>query len=261
MPTAAEAACAEILDSLVKRDGSVEITPILGKDDQIPPTARVRLLARTGKGMVIDRPLGQAFTRHMVEGTRLHVLVADGPDRWEFHTTVLGTIQYRLNDATEVPAIAIGSVGSVRSAQRREYFRVTIGSVLVKSVRLTPVLSDAQTQTGTDEAAGMQDVKPFDAKLINIGGGGIGVITPQRVAWQLPLVRRYQCSLPLPTRNTPVVIPADVVRLEEQEDGTTYMGLQFDFENLPDRHACADAICHFTAWHQRQILQRRKERE
>lgn len=250
-----------MLDSLVKRDGSVEITPILGHDDRVPPTARVRLLALASNGVVIDRPIGQAFTRHMVKGTRLHVLVAEGAERWEFHAAILDTVPFRLNDSTEVPAIVISSPKTVHSAQRRAYFRVTIGSVAVKNTRLTPILGDAQTETESDEAAPQSDIKPFEAKLLNIGGGGIGVLTPQRVAWQLPMVRRYECTLPLPTRKTPVVIPADVVRLEEQEDGTTYMGLQFDFENLPDRHACADAICHFTAWHQRQILQRRKERE
>lgn len=246
-----------MLDAMVKRDGSIEITPVVGDDEGPPPTARVRLLVRNDKGMVIDRPIGMAFLRHMEKGTRLNALVAEGADRWQFSSTILGAVTYRLNDATEVPAIAITLERNVRSAQRREFFRVTIGNVAVKTVLMTPNNAERK-QAATDDVDG---IKPFEAKLINIGGGGIGVLTPQRVDWQLPLIRHYDCTLRLPTRNEPLIVPAEVVRLEAQEDGTSYMGLHFTFATPADRRACEDAICPFTAWHQRQILQRRKERE
>ncbi|MCX5661132.1 MAG: PilZ domain-containing protein [Planctomycetota bacterium] len=103
-------------------------------------------------------------------------------------------------------------------------------------------------------------VQPFHAKLLNLSGGGMGVETPQRIG---PIARQiiyYRCQIRLPNVDQIIETAAEMRFVEEREGGTYYLGLHFDFLNPAHKRQCVDAICKFCAWHQRQQLQRLRDK-
>lgn len=238
-------------------------------EDRLAPTYRVRLLSLEG-GVLVERPQSADAARYLRDGTVLRVLAAEKDDRWEFVAAVAGQELHALNRATKVPAVRLSPTGAARSAQRRSFFRVSAAGVPLKPVWLRPMEgvkpapSPAELEANPGQlaaeplAAPLYLHEPFPTTLLNVGGGGIGVEAPLRVAQQLPRILSYSARLELPTLPRAIDVATKLVHLQPRDDGTHYMGLAFEFADPAAKRRDVDLLCKFTTWLQRQQLQRRK---
>jgi c-di-GMP-binding flagellar brake protein YcgR len=148
---------------------------------------------------------------------------------------------YQLNDKTRVPAVVIEHPHTVRSGQRREFYRVPAVGCDVDSIVMLPDGADADS-----------DAKSFNATLVNVSGGGIGVSAPSNVGSRVALDDAYVCRIMLPMLKFPLMIPVQIKRIDETERGRYYLGLQFNFaEDEPGAQRLIDEICRFAAHLQR----------
>lgn len=258
----------ECLAELNKRDGAVEITGLSAQrhpsndsaKQNVAPSFRVRLLAWRPTGLVVDRPTNPEEAHYFQQGAVVRVLVVDGPARWELLTTVSSRVRFRLNEQSVVSAIVLTRPHEVNSVQRREFFRVSTAAVKIPPVTLKPILPKPVVGGANDEAEPVFGPQPrllqFNGKLVNAGGGGMGVEASNDVAFTLNLCRRYHCVVELPSMDQPLEVDCTLVHLETIANQMHYLGLRFETANAAARRRVEDQICHFTSWLQRQQLQR-----
>lgn len=255
----------EKLGAICQRGGVVEMTDVAPSGrDRLAPTHRVRLLACTPEEIVVEMPRGGDAGVYLEPGSTLRILLVDAVGRWEFNTLVTGARIYPSGREGRTMGLRLAPPSTVRSAQRRSYFRVSTESMAIKLVRLVPVEPAKPASAAHDPQEHHPDSplfppQAFTARLLNIGGGGIGVQAPARVAAQVNVVQRYACRLELPILSEPLEAPVRVVHRAPVDGGAHYLGLRFDQEDPAERRKCIDEICRFTAWMQRLNLHRQIE--
>jgi hypothetical protein len=253
----AEQAWQASLEKIEQRNGSIEVSaPADADGNPREPVFRTRLLLLDDEGLLIERPGGLDANRLFKPGVMVTVLFVEGDNRFEGDARVQRNAHYQLNRQTTVQAVRLSPLADVRSAQRRSHFRVSTVGSRFEPVVLKPSDDDHAGRTG-DERPG-DPPPPFEATMLNISGGGLGVETPQFVGKSVERVERYACLITLPTLRRPLVIHCRVKHRHRRDDGTYYLGLAFEFEDDYEQEACVDQVCHFTAWVQRQQLQRRR---
>lgn len=247
----------ETLKELNQRDGALELSGLSHDPAQgVPPVFRVRLLAFGPGGLIVDRP-GHAEEAHYFQPQAVvRLLAVIGQNRWELITTVDSRVKFRMNETTVVPALKLAPPHEVQSVQRREYFRVSTAGVELPGVHLKPLLGAIDPAFVGPSPA----VPPFKARLLNIGGGGLGAECPQGPSKLIHYASRFNCTLDLPSLSKPLVVPATLVHLAPQPQGTCYLGLRFDPQGQVQANQCTDQVCQFTTWLQRQQLQRLREK-
>lgn len=249
---------------LAARNSAVEVTADAGSGDgaQMAPTFRMRLLTFGGDTMRLEKPspaMAPEAGRWLREGAAVKVLVIDKSERWEFTTRIKGFVMHDLSDKVKVNAIEVAPPTQMNSGQRRSFFRVSTAGVAIKPARLTPIEVDAATAQATS-AEPKFPAQPFTGRLLNIGGGGMGIEAPQRVSAQLSDPIRYRCRLELPTAGEVLEVTVLTVHLEPREGGTHYLGMRFEFDDQAQQRRCEQQVVRFTTWLQRQQIQRTKER-
>ena len=247
----------DAIQSIQNRNGIIQVTSCHA-DPQAhsPATYRSRMLACDELGFLIEPPSISKMAAHFTAGTEVSLLCVEADQRWDCQTTIRNVERFRLNTSTELMALRLAPPRDVRSAQQRKYFRVDITASTIEPVLLVPVASD---ELSSDEAKTLPKI--FSAPIINISGGGIGVEAPAVVAKQLADVSEYRCTLMLPNRAEPFEMPARVVHAKPLEDGSFYLGLEFDTSDPKFDEESIDHICRFATWYQRQALQRRRDRQ
>ena len=246
-------------ESLQLRNGSVELTPGGMPDAKFLKRAyKVRLFDCTPRGLIVEQP-NLSDAGEFETGSIVTLLIADGPTRWLLSCKVLGETRHELNDRVAVPSYQLSSPVDVKSAQRRNHFRASVAAVELPPVMMTPWTPDEDSpEAGLDLRVGRP--VPFKGKLLNIGGGGIGLEVPQKVSAQIRHVRHYTCSIALPTCDDPLVVDGGVAHLCLNPNGTHYLGFKFEFKDPLARRRIEDHIVRFTTWCQRQQLQRKSQK-
>ncbi len=243
------------LDALQQRNGAVQIICASETDpDDTGPIYRTRLIRfdpDTG-GLCLEQPKKPWAARHLAKGRAVSILAADGSQRWELLAKVIGTGTQQLNEKMSVTVVEL-ELHRARSAQRRDYYRVP-----VEDEQIEPVVFAVNAAQPNDTA------KPescFVGRLVNIGAKGIGVEVSLEETQRVGAIDRVLCTLRLPGYDQPMSIPACVVRRESIPDaGHEYLGLRFEFENLPERQQYENVICRFSAQVQREQLNKFRHR-
>lgn len=219
-------------------------------DETIVPLYRANLLAIEDGALVLERPRQAVMDQRLLGGSVVSVAATDKHSRWEFTSTVLETVSYELNGRTALPAVKLSMPSEVRSAQRRDFFRVSVVGANLKPVRMQALVDDSELP-GSDV---------FEATVLNVGGGGLGVQLEHKPGFDLSQFAYYRCVFELPTYSTPLELKAQLVHLETGPTGKSYLGLSFEFASKGVQETVADVICRFCAWHQRQQIQRERQR-
>lgn len=249
-------------------------------------THQVRVLAVNAAGIVFDRPERMDVGVYFTPGTRIRVLIAHRNQDWEFQTAVHELQQYELSERMAVRAMTLHWPQTVRTAQKRSYFRVNISGIQLLPVSITPIIEQEDSGlvfVSGDEAANPSvighihahdegdhaavrvarapaKVQTVHARLQNLSGGGMGVVLPQKFSRVVMSAERFNCVLTLPQLPKALVVQARVVQNLLQDDGTLYLGLAFDFTDAVQRRRSGDMICRFTTWYQRQQAQLQREK-
>lgn len=235
----------EIVAFLRDRQPTVEIRPFSDDPDFVAPTFRTRVLSAGDGGIVVQRPAQAEAAGCFHPRTVVSVLALDGEGRrWELISKVRRSMRVKLNDTADTAALMLDYPSELRSGQRRSFYRVATRSSEMDSIQLLP----------HEESP---EVKAFSAALLNISGGGVGVIAPVEMREQLARTRYYVCRMTLPVLGFPMMIPVCIVHREILEDGQTYLGMSFDFDDdRSDRERIVDEVCRFATHLQREQLRK-----
>lgn len=211
---------------------------------------RVRLVRLTDEEIWVEQPVALGCTMTIAPGTRLVAGMTIGQNRWMFSTRVLAIGSIPGERGHRVSAMQLQLPQGVERC-RRGSFRVSTVGVTLPSVECWPLLDPSSvvaaevanraiiTSLERGEAASRGDSGPvvlpevgpsFRARLLNIGGGGAGMIVDQGEASALERSRLFWMRIDLrPHILAPLGVTARLAHTHMDSTQSTYAGLAFDF--------------------------------
>jgi len=258
----------ETFDLLAHQHGRVEVTPLgYRSDDRLQPTFRTRLLSFDEDGFVIERPEHTEATRYLTVGTHVKLMGYHGQDRWECITAVSEAIDYSVTGYGEMLALQLAWPHEVRSAQRRRELRHSVEQIRIEPVVMFPIAPVprpvARPDNGEDaadeqQAANVSDpplglpAQPFEARLLNVGVGGVGVRVGRPAEGVSLHFTRYRLVVTLPSQPESLVVRARVAHRQPEVAGRQYLGLAFEFDDEQQQQQVAEAVARLVDWMQQQ---------
>ncbi|MCH2132322.1 MAG: hypothetical protein MK116_01100 [Phycisphaerales bacterium] len=242
------------------RGGSIELAIARpGSDDMVNGDllVRCRLTAVSDTGVRVEAPMALGRTIEIPVGVELVAMMAIGQNRWLFRTRCLNRIDNSENGRCQ---LQLALPERVERCQRRRDYRVETASLNLPDVKLWPLLDPASVVLAErvnaadflreldglppelatpDDASGEESLLPevgpgFPARLVNLGGGGVGLTVGEEYAGSLGRRSLYWMSFSLPPMVvTPVCATARLVHSHMQSDRQTYAGMTFDFSANP----------------------------
>lgn len=242
---------------------------------------RVRILDMDDNSITIEQPssLGQTF--NLEDGIELVGIIAIGQNRWMFHTKNTGKVRYELHTGKAITALRITMPESVERCQRRNFYRVPTVGLELPEVEVYPLLdplSSAPAEAacrhemleaidrelaGKIEPANTKPVLPqvgpvINSMLMNVGGGGIGVMILPEEAGGLAKHQHFFMRINLPPYlPVPLAVTARLRHTHVDSENRTYAGMAFDFSNSAQHQQFViDQMCRYVAQVQRAQLRR-----
>lgn len=255
----------ECLDQIFQRQGGIEVTlPVeqAGVGD-LPGTAgknllwRCRLLRLSDTEMVIERPSALGQTIDLADGINLICVMAIGQNRWVFQTRTLGHVSLGGAGGRPVMGLRLLMPNQVERCRRREHDRFSTGDLAMPPVQGWPVLDpasvvaaevacQAQINDARDAVESgrspdtrsviLPEVGPmFAAQVVNVGGGGAGIVLPAAEAGSLDRSRVLFLRIDLtPHIPAPLGVTARLVHQHLDSGMNVHAGLCFDFSFNPE---------------------------
>lgn len=247
------------LEQLRAREGAIEIAvahdhpggdeAILGASDLV---WRVRVLDLVGDEMAVDLPFALGRAIEMPVGTELVAAIAIGQNRWMFRTKVRGQWSPRLPFPRTHRGIRLSLPDHVERCLRRST-RVDVGQMNPPKVEMWPLLEPRSAMpaeraselafraaiAGEKVAPPSEELLPtvgpgMKASLVNLGGGGLGVLVEAEDAAALARHRMFWIRFTLGSvMPVPVCATARVVHTHMDSSHRVYAGISFDFDFNP----------------------------
>lgn len=233
-------------------EGAANETPALDGADVI---WRVKIVDIRSNALIVEQPAGFGSSFRLRPGLELIGAMTIGQNRWMFLTrTIAGGEQ----SPGGLHTLALELPRDVERCTRRSFFRTSTASLRLPKVQCWPLLNIASV--GPAEAANraliadlirsgsapleddpadltpdsilLPEVGPrFQASLLNISGGGLGVLVPRndqqaaqsRTFWWLRLDLRPQIP-------APVAVTARLAHTHIDSSQNLYCGLAFEFQ-------------------------------
>ncbi|MBO6514823.1 MAG: hypothetical protein JJ974_12745, partial [Phycisphaerales bacterium] len=211
---------------------------------------RVRLLDYDDDTLTLEHPGAMGLSFHIDEGVPLIGILSVGQNRWMFHTKTLPSSTHNSRNGT-FKALKVKMPDQVERCMRRNFDRTSTARVdlptvsawpLINHVSATPVeianrmMIEQLREQGTTASAAfdpqmLPEVGPrFEAKLANIGGGGVGLVVDKDNRSALDSVQQFWLSINLmPAVPAPLVMVARMAHTHLDSQQNTYAGLAFDF--------------------------------
>lgn len=216
---------------------------------------RVRILRLSDTEMVVERPtvLGQSID--LSEGLDLIGVMAIGQNRWIFNCRTLGHVSLG-GGGRPTLGLRLSMPTNVERCRRREQERFTLGDLFMPPVQGWPVLepssvvaAEVACQAQVNDAIEavrlgrapeqnpvvLPEVGPaFSAQIVNVGGGGAGIILPSAEAGALDRSRVLFLRIDLtPQIPAPLGVTARLVHQHLDSGMNVHAGLCFDFSFNP----------------------------
>ncbi len=237
---------------------------------------RVRILQLNDTDLVVECPQALGRELEIEQGIELIAVIAIGQNRWMFRTANLGTVTLDGPGRQPSHAMRLAMPDGVERCQRRNFYRVQVAAISLPEVDVWPLLDPRSVVVAeranelrglSPNAAAPSDESPdsltlpevgpkFQALLVNIGGGGVGlaiepadagVLHRHKVLWV-----RFSLTREIPA---PVCATAKVVHTHIDSTQRTYAGLSFDFSHNPAHQKfVVDQICRYISLQQRAQL-------
>lgn len=251
----------DALNQLLERGGALEVT--IERDGASPTNQhdvvwRCRLLSVSDKDIVIETPAAGGRSLRIGAQVNLVVAMTIGQNRWMFHSRSLG---YRVARAGnhEVAGLIIACPVRVERCPRRQFFRISTTELHLASVQCWPLLDPTSVVAAetanramiterlqpsgigpgpadeTPDSILLPDVGPmFSASLLNVSGGGLGLLVPpdQASAMQRNTYTWMRIDL---TPLVPIPLALTAKRAHEHTDShqNIVAGYAFDFAHHP----------------------------
>ncbi len=283
------------LEQVCERNGALEIaiprpgdTSWPGSDGKGSAHAvnliwRVRLLKVSDDEILIEEPVTMGQTIEIRDDISIVAVMAMGQNRWMFKTRTLGRTRFALNNDRKVTAIRLQAPKRVERCQRRSFYRASLGGLLLPKVELMPLL-DVETvipaemavrariemlqdgqlagYIGSQEPIMLPEVgPPVDTVLVNLGGGGAGLMIEPEYAGVIDENRVFWMSMSLlPYVPAPLSVMARLAHVRMDSEQRRYLGMAFVFDHNPSyRKFVSETLCRCVNDVQREQLRRRAE--
>jgi len=242
---------------------------------------RVRIVSLSADEILIEEPAALGKTIHLEDGLELVGIIALGQNRWMFRTRVLGRKLFNLNSMRRITALRLAMPDAVERCQRRNFYRVSTIGLHLPVVECYPVIDPASvmlaetanrlqiTELLTGAVAGsigkgaesevLPQVGPsFSAKLVNLGGGGVGLLVNPRDRGALEARPLLWLRIGLaPHVPAPLGVAARIRHTHIDSAQNIYAGMAFDFTgNAEHQKFVVDQLCRCVAMVQRDQLRR-----
>ncbi len=254
---------------------------------------RVRILQIRENEILVEQPV--VLRKHIAidPGVELVGVIAIGPNRWMFKTKNLGLAMFPLNGSHDVPALRLEAPTTVERCQRRNFYRVPTVGLVLPPCECFPLLDPAsvvpaqaanraeilERQNAADAAGHAPAVvarigpgarpggdamlvpevgPPFPATLVNLGGGGVGLLIEPEHATSINRYKLFWTRIDLGEElGAPLCAVAKLAHLHLDTSKRTYAGMAFDFSADP-RHEqfVVSQILRYVAHLQRDQLRR-----
>ncbi len=253
----------DCLHQVYERGGSIELSldrPGSRPGSEEPRGAdlvwRVRLLSVDEDEVTVEAPNTLGKSLKLDPGTPLVAAMAIGQNRWMFQTSVVDIDTMCLGrGAVEQTVLRLAMPEHVERCSRRSFYRMSTAELRLPVVECWPLrdpataiapeianralILDLQNQDITGirvnerlaQPVMLPDVGPsFKAQLLNIGGGGAGLLVDRSDAAGLDCVRSLWLRIDLcPHIAAPLAMTARCVHTHIDSSQNTYAGLAFDF--------------------------------
>ena len=218
---------------------------------------RVRLLKMAEDAIFVEQPMTLGQPIDLQKGIGLVVILTIGQNRWMFRTSNIGIVAFnqgggRLGDRPTF-ALRLAMPKVVERCQRRASYRVSTASLRLPDVDAWPLLDPStvllaeranelefhgaalQTDVEAPEELRLPKIGPqFRAKLVNLGGGGVGLSVPIGESQSLLRHKLFWLRIKLPpVLKTAICASAKVVHTHLSAAQEYYAGMAFDFTFNP----------------------------
>ena len=283
------------LEQIHERNGALEITlpryvegeNIVGDSETGEGTAnlvwRVRIMELSDESIVVEEPMALGEIVPLTPGVELVGIIVVGQNRWMFRTTHQGFKDIESGSHRAFKGIDLKMPEHVERCQRRNFYRVSTETVLLPKVECHPLL-DPQTALVAEAAnrievleaqdadiAGSAPTKKItdtdrlpevgpccNARLMNVGGGGVGLLVEpgERTAFDRHKIYWLRIDLS-PHLAAPIGVVARLRHTHIDSEQRLYAGMCFEFSGESKHHEfVVDQLCRYVAQVQREQLGR-----
>lgn len=265
----------ECLHQIYERNGGLEVALARGGDDDtrgVDLVWRVRILGLTDERIVLESPVTLNQAVSIPVGTVLTVAMVVGQNRWMFRAPVAEVTRVAARVGPGAAALVLKMPTSVERCMRREFMRVSTASLKLPQVEVYPLL-DPSTVFPAEVAARevvkklteerragrpaaydpsenmLPEVGPmFRARLLNLGGGGAGLLVEKGERGAVDTSRTYWMRVDLrPEIPAPLSLAGKIVHTHLDSEQNTYCGVAFEFgQHGEHRGFVAEQIMRFT---------------
>lgn len=276
------------LEQLASRQGGLEISvPRPENHARHPePSAsggdliwRCRVYDVNDREIVIEHPVMLGRPVDFAPGVGIVAIIAIGQNRWMFRTKVLGFTTATDSRGGGVSGVRLAAPDDVERCQRRSFYRVSTMGLRLPQVEVRALL-DPRSVVSAETAnqaeihdllsgaiagrigRGAQEIllpevgPPFYSTLVNIGGGGVGLMVDPLETRSLESGPYFWLRLNLlPQIPAPLGVTARLVHTHIDSSQRTYAGFAFDFRFNPSHERfVVDQLCRYVAQVQRDSL-------
>lgn len=253
----------ECLDQVYERGGGLELavardTAPLATDAPLSSDLvwRVRILGLTADEILIEAPMAMGQTIPLRPGIDVVAVLALGQNRWMFKTAVTGSKLIPTRTGTSLHGIKLAMPTSVERCLRRNFLRVSTAELNLPLIEAWPLLDptsvvpaevanralihDLQNADVTglprpdpqsSDPLVLPEVGPkFQGRLVNIGGGGIGLLIPKSESSRADRSRLLWLRINLmPEIPAPLAVTARIAHTHLDSEQNLYTGVAFEF--------------------------------
>ncbi len=243
-----------MLDQIAQRGGAIELSVAptdAQSEDALSPADlvwRVRLRHVADDGLIVEAPSAAGLSLSIEQGVRLIGAMTVGQNRWMFHAAVTGT---EVIDGRQ--HLHLSAPEQVERCQRRTFNRISTATLQVPEVTAWPMLDPASgvaaevackacleqgIASGVSDDM-LPDVGPsFKAKLVNVSGGGLGLLAPREEAGGFDSARYFFLRVDLqPVLKAPLCMTTKLVHRHLDSAQLIHAGMAFDFTFHPEHQA------------------------
>lgn len=281
----------ECLRQIHERDGGLEISipslPAVLSSQQVPDLVqqrsgdliwRVRVLKITETEIWVEQPSAAGATIELQGGLGVVAVMSIGQNRWMFITQTLGPTM-GTHQGRQVKAMRLQMPEHVERCQRRNFYRVSTAELSLPRVECWPILNpttvvaaeianreqilelvDNPKAVPTNvqhEPAILPEVAPkFPARLVNVGGGGAGLLVDGKDAKAMDRCRYFWLRIDFtPAIPAPIAMTARLAHTHIDSEQNVYAGMAFEWSfNAPHKDFVVDQIRRYVASQQKSQL-------
>lgn len=275
------------LQDLYQKNGALEITlpqhaenANAGAGENTSLIWRVRVMGLSDSEIVIEQPMALGHAIRLQPDIQLVGLISIGQNRWMFKTNNLGETDITAAGGRTLRGYRLTMPEKVERCQRRNFYRISTVGLTLPQVEVYPLMDPASAiiaETSNrcqildliESEAGLGPPKPAanvmpevgpmtQATLVNIGGGGVGLLFDHSETSRLNSATMYWLRINLqPQVPAPLGVCARLKHTHIDSAQRVYTGMSFEFGHSPNHHKfVVDQLLRYVAQVQRDQLKR-----